>query len=122
MNRPVHFEILAEHPEKVASFYRSVFDWKIENWQGGEAYWLVDTGPGEAPGIHGAIMKREFPQAIINTVEVDSLEETLKKVEAAGGKKVHGPNQIPGIGIHAYCADPDGILFGVLEGLRAEKI
>ena len=39
----------------------------------------------------------------------------LEKVEAAGGKKVHGPNEIPGVGVHAYCADPEGNLFGILQ-------
>jgi len=81
MNRPVHFEILADHPEKVSDFYRSVFDWKIEAWKGSEAYWLVATGPEGKPGIDGGIMKREFPQAVINTIEVESLDETLKKIE-----------------------------------------
>ncbi|MEK7806951.1 MAG: hypothetical protein AAB528_04365, partial [Chloroflexota bacterium] len=54
-----------------------------------------------------------FPQQTINTVE--SLEETLKKVEPAGGKKVHGPMEIPGIGTHAYCTDPGGNMIGILQ-------
>ena len=58
---------------------------------------------------------REFDQAVINTLEVESLDETLKKIEKAGGQKVHGPNEIPGVGMHAYCSDIEGNLFGVLE-------
>jgi predicted enzyme related to lactoylglutathione lyase len=69
----------------------------------------------DAPGIHGAIMHRHFSQAVINTVEVDSLEETLQKIAAAGGKKIHGPEEIPGVGTHAYCEDPEGNLFGVMQ-------
>lgn len=57
-------------------------------------------------------------QPVINTVEVESLADTLKKIEAAGGKKVHGPNLIPGIGNHAHCVDPEGTMFGVLEPLK----
>ena len=115
MNRPVHFEILTDQPEKAAAFYRSVFDWKIERWKGSETYWLAITGKPRTPGIDGGIMTREFSQAVINTIEVESLEETLNKIEASGGRKVHGPYDIPGIGTHVYCADPDGILFGVLQ-------
>jgi len=115
MNRPVHFEILTDHPEQVGKFYHEVLGWKIETWEGPTAYWLVYTGEEGTPGIDGAIMHREFPQAVINTVEVKSLEDTIKKVEAAGGKKINGPNQIPGVGIHAFCADPDGNMFGLLQ-------
>ena len=115
MPRPVHFEILADDPEKVAAFYRDLFGWNIANWGGPQSYWLVTTGPEGTPGIDGGIMHRHFPQAVINTVAVDSMEETLAKIEAAGGKKVNGPNEIPGIGMHAYCADPEGNIFGVLQ-------
>jgi len=29
MKRPVHFEILAEDPKKIAGFYESLFGWEI---------------------------------------------------------------------------------------------
>ena len=115
MNRPVHFEILADHPEEVGKFYHEVLGWKIETWEGPIEYWLVTTGEEGTPGMNGAIMRRDFPQAVINTIEVESLDETLKKVEAAGGKILGGPNQITGVGIHAYCADPEGNMFGLLQ-------
>jgi predicted enzyme related to lactoylglutathione lyase len=115
MNRPVHFEILADDPGKIADFYQKVLDWKVATWQGPQTYWLVTTGPEGTSGINGGIMKRHFAQAVINTVAVQSLDETIKKIETEGGKKVHGPNEIPGIGLHAYCADPEGNLFGILQ-------
>jgi uncharacterized protein len=115
MNRPIHFEILADDPEKAAAFYRDVFGWEVAGWEGPQSYWLVTTGADEEPGINGGIMHRHFPQAVINTISVDSLDDTVRKVESAGGKKVHGPNEIPGVGIHVYCEDPAGALFGVLQ-------
>lgn len=118
MKRPVHFEILADSPEKVSAFYAEVLDWKITTWgEGEETYWLLTTGPDETPGINGAIMARSFKQAVINTIEVESLDEMLAKIAAAGGKTIHGPNEVPGVGIHAYCADPEGNLFGLMEPL-----
>ena len=115
MRRPVHFEILTEDPEKTVDFYRR-FGWKIADWEAGdEPYWLVTTGTEDVPGINGAIMHRHLQQAVINTIEVESLEATLEEIEAAGGKKIHGPNTVPGVGLHAYCADPEGTLFGVLQ-------
>jgi predicted enzyme related to lactoylglutathione lyase len=39
----------------------------------------------------------------------------LKSVEVNGGKLIHGPNEVPGVGLHAYCADPEGKLFGMMQ-------
>lgn len=116
MPRPVHFEILAEHPEVVAAFYQEVFGWTTSAWTGGsQMYWLVNTGPEGTTGINGGIMHRHFPQAISITMDVASMEETIAKIEAAGGRKIHGPDEIPGIGLHAYFTDPDGNIFGALQ-------
>ena len=82
---------------------------------GEQSYWLVTTGPDGEPGINGGFMSREFDQAVINTVELDSLEAATEEIEAAGGKLVHGPNEVPGVGTHAYFADPQGIIFGVMQ-------
>ena len=116
MSRPVHFEILADDPVKIASFYEQVLGWQVTPWEGGgEPYWLFTTGPEGTPGINGAAMHRSFKQAVINTIEVGSLEETMAKLEAAGGKVEFGPQDVPGVGKHVYCSDPEGNLFGVLQ-------
>ena len=116
MNRPTHFEILSENPDEVAEFYKTVLGWEIAVWDGPQKYWLVNTGD-EGPGINGAIMHRQFDQPVVNTMEVESLEAMTKTVEENGGKIVHGPSDIPGTGRHAYFADPEGNLFGLIEML-----
>ena len=118
MNRATHFEILAKEPEKMITFYKSVFDWEINTWEGPQAYWIISTGEEGTPGINGAIMGRSLDQAVINTIEASSLDAIQQAVEANGGKLVHGPNEIPQVGRHAYFADPEGTLFGVLEPNR----
>jgi predicted enzyme related to lactoylglutathione lyase len=32
MKRPVHFEILADDPQRVAAFYEVALDWQIARW------------------------------------------------------------------------------------------
>jgi len=115
MGRVIHFEIAAKDPDLITRFYQEALGWEIKVWEGSEEYRLVMTGPRDTPGIDGGIMPSGFPQPVINTVLVDSFDEALARIEAAGGKKVHGPNDIPGVGKHAYCADPEGTMFGILQ-------
>ena len=32
MNRPIHFEIQAENPERAIKFYQSLFGWTFNQW------------------------------------------------------------------------------------------
>ena len=68
--------------------------------------------------INGGIMDRHFPQPVINTIQVDSLEEAIVKVEQSGGTKIHGPNEVPEVGIQAYCTDSEGNIFGLHQPLK----
>jgi len=58
---------------------------------------------------------------VINTIEVESLEEMLTKVEEAGGTKIEGPVDIPEIGLQAYCRDPEGNIFGLIQPAADES-
>jgi predicted enzyme related to lactoylglutathione lyase len=115
MSRVVHFEILASDPERSAAFYREVFGWSSSSWSGPQRYWTLTTGPEGTPGINGALMHKHFPQPVVNTIQVASVEAALARVEQAGGRKLHGPNQIPNVGTVAYCSDIDGTIFGIIE-------
>ncbi len=55
MPKVTRFEIPAEKPERAVEFYKKVFEWKIEKWQGPIQYFLIDTGNNEERGINGAI-------------------------------------------------------------------
>ena len=34
MPRPVHFEIQADNPERAIKFYRELFGWEFNQWEG----------------------------------------------------------------------------------------
>ena len=121
MPRVVHFEIPAENPERAAKFYREVFDWKIEKWQGPFNYWLVTTGEDKEPGINGAIMEKGNFKTTVNTVGVSSVDEFLKKIVAAGGTVVMPKGAVPSQGYLAYCADTEGNVFGVFQRAPSAK-
>ena len=43
MPRVVHFEIVADMPERVMKFYKEVFAWEFKKWDGPQDYWFVKT-------------------------------------------------------------------------------
>jgi len=116
MPRVIHFEISADDPERAVNFYREVFGWEIQKWDGPVDYWLITTGPDDQPGINGAMMKRPDPTASTwNTIEVPSVDEFTSRVVGAGGRMSMPKTPIPGVGYQAYCQDTEGNIFGVHE-------
>lgn len=116
MPRFVHFELPAKDPQKVAAFYRTVFGWQVEKWDGPVDYWTVMSGEEGTPGINGGLYTPNPGMAgTINTLEVDDLDTYVRKVEANGGKVVAPRMAIPSVGYLAYVADVEGTVFGMMQ-------
>lgn len=120
MPRVVHFEIPADDPERVATFYEKVFGWKIDKWEGPMDYWLVKTGEDDEMGINGAIMPKKFGDKVRNTIGVESFDEYAKKIEAEGGNLLTEKMDIPGVGTMALFQDTEGNISGIIEPLPME--
>jgi predicted enzyme related to lactoylglutathione lyase len=114
MNRPVHFELGVENPQRALKFYREVFGWKTEIGEQEQQYWLLISENSAEPRVIGGLMTHtgKMPR-VVNTIGVESLDETCLKVVAGGGKIVMEKTAIPGIGWQAYCVDTEGIYFGI---------
>jgi predicted enzyme related to lactoylglutathione lyase len=121
MGRVVHFELFGDEPGKLADFYRTVFGWQIESWNGPFEYYLTSTGPRDAAGIDGAIAPfgSAGDQRTVVTVDVDDIDAALGRAVAAGARVVTEKQEIPGVGQQAYLTDPSGTVFGVLEAVQA---
>ena len=123
MNRIVHFEIQAEKPERAAKFYREVFGWKIEKWNGPMEYWMVMTAEKDSKelGINGGLLFRpaKMPSkecganAYVCTVDVENFDETAKKIVAAGGIVAMPKFAIPKMAWQGYFLDTEGNTFGL---------
>jgi len=116
MRRVVHFEISAEDIDRTTQFYATVFGWEFAKWDGPNDYWMITTGK-DAPGIDGGLMQRQADMctAVVNTLDVPSLDESIAKVTENGGTIVVPRMSIPGVGYMAYFTDPDGNMFGMME-------
>jgi predicted enzyme related to lactoylglutathione lyase len=117
MNRVVHFEIAVQDPERAIAFYKNIFGWKFEKAEVPFDYWLISTGKEADPGINGGLNRKPDagPACTVNTIQVDSVDSTIRKIVKRGGKVIRDKSPIPGVGYLAYCEDPDGTLFGILE-------
>lgn len=115
MAKVIHFEIPAEDPRQSVDFFSKVFGWKFNKW-GENDYYLTESGPKEEPGIEGAIMKWNRPdQPIVNTIQVDDIDETVKAIKENGGDILVSVQIIPGVGKHCYFKDPSGHIHGAME-------
>ena len=114
MNRFIHFELATDDVEKTAQFYREVFGWQIQKWDGPIDYWLVTNGDETTPGINGGLMPAggEF-RGTINTIGVADIDSVLVKIRAFGGEIVMPKDTIPGVGYQAYFKDNSGVIVGL---------
>jgi len=117
MSRVVHFEIPADNPERIAEFYNKVLGWDIQKWEGPVDYWLISTGKDSEPGIHGGIARKKDRPAsgVLVTAQVDSVDDSLKKIVNDGGSIVVPKRAIPGVGYQAHFRDPEGNVIGIME-------
>jgi predicted enzyme related to lactoylglutathione lyase len=72
--------------------------------------------PTEPGAINGGLMKRsaDTPTPVI-TIQVDGIDDSLKKIEAGGGSTVQARTEMPGIGAFAYFKDSEGNVMGLFE-------
>ena len=112
-NAIVHFEIPADDVKRAQKFYRAAFGWKISDpWK--MNYFLVETKRKGEDGINGGLMQRKNPgQPFMNYISVKSIDDSLQKVQRAGGSVCMPKTEIgQGMGWIAAFQDTEGNLMG----------
>lgn len=112
MSRVIGFEMSSQEPEKAATFYSRVFGWETaeQDWE----YWSISTGQRE--GIIGGISKgpSDYPHGTRIQIEVDSIDEAMKKAIENGAKVVREKMEFDDFYL-SYLVDPVGIGIGLYE-------
>lgn len=127
MPRVIHFEIVADNPERAMKFYKEVFGWEFNKWDGPQDYWLVKTGEDSQPGINGGLTPKTNQGSgntggrSTNSIDVPSIDEFSNKISMEGGKVLSPKMPIPGVGYLAICEDTEGISFGIIQYDRNAK-
>ena len=122
MDKVVHFEIPFDDKKRASKFYAEAFGWKLTDFPE-MSYVMAETTavnekrrPTEPGAINGGLFQRpkEAPHPVIY-VGVSSVEQALKKAQAAGGKVVTPKTPIPGMGAYARVTDTEGNILGLFE-------
>ena len=109
-NPVVHFEIGCRDLDSTTEFFTKVFGWKTETFEGAR---MINTGSSEGVQGHFTSLGHEPHQYTTFYIQVDDPAATLAAVEAAGGKTVVPPREIPGAGHFAWFSDPGGNTIGL---------
>ena len=112
-SRPTHFEIPVDDPDRAEKFYTTVFGWSLQRYPGAPQYYGMASTGETNPGINGALFQRGSDSETTLTMSVDSIEDTIKTIEAEGGKVVQEKTAIPSMGWFATCMDTEGNKVGL---------
>jgi predicted enzyme related to lactoylglutathione lyase len=123
MNKVQHFEVPADDISRAQKFYNSVFDWKAEEYpMGNDTYHMFNSGiaknddrtTAEPGAIDGAVIERENEKGAVIYITVDSIDDKIKKAEAAGGKLIKEKASFEH-GSYARISDSEGNIVGMFE-------
>jgi predicted enzyme related to lactoylglutathione lyase len=108
-----HFELPGDDLARAKNFYKKLFGWKFEKvpkWD----YWMIKTGGEDA--IYGGLTKREKSRkAVVNYIDVDSVEKCSVKIEKTGGKILVPKMPVKGWGYYAIFKDTEDNILGIWE-------
>jgi predicted enzyme related to lactoylglutathione lyase len=119
--KPTYFDMIVRDIDQAQQFFETVFGWQFTKMPGSDNYYRIEAGPKNEAGINGGI--GVLGQARISegrpltqiSVPVANLEAAVAQVKAKGGYVMEPRTKIPGVGWYATCAEPGGLLFGMLQ-------
>ncbi len=118
MDPVVHFEMPYADAARLARFYESAFGWRMRPLGAVMGDYVLATtvetdeqGPKRPGAINGGFYPTDpaaKPPCPALTIAVEDLDESTRKVQAAGGRLLGEPFEIPGVGRYAAFADSEG--------------
>lgn len=121
MGQPVvHFEVIGSDGDKLRAYYAELFGWEFQDMGGPMSYGLVlrdGNTNEEGAGINGGVGGVAGSEGHVTFyVEVPDIEAALGEAERLGGKRLMGPDEVPGEGFAiAHFGDPEGHVIGLVS-------
>lgn len=128
MDRVCHFEVPYSDKERMEKFYSGVFGWQFMPAPGDMPYtFAITTEMDEtmqikaAGGINGGTYPRSDEGGATSPViviEVESCEQRIQDIEAAGGVALMPAQQVGDFGIYAQVKDTEDNIIGLWQPLN----
>lgn len=119
--KPQYFDLTVKDLGVARRFFAAVLGWRFERFAMPYEYYRIAAGGPDEPGIDGGIgaiadTSISGGRPLVNlTVPVPDLAAAVAKVIENGGSVIEQRTPIPGIGWYATCAEPGGLMFGLIE-------
>ena len=106
----VHFELPADDAARATKFWKSLFGWKFQSWDGPVEYHMLS---GNEPGgaIYPAQSGERGPVVYFGTSDIDAAVARVRELGASAEDK----QPIPGVGWFARCVDSEGNPFSLFQ-------
>jgi uncharacterized protein len=112
----VWYELTTPDVAAARKFYPAITGWGTKEFDKDYTMWTTRGVPFAGIFRLGPEQRqRGIPPNWMPYVDVDNVDETSRKVNALGGKTVHGPQDIPNAGRFAVVQDPQGATFGIYK-------
>lgn len=119
--KPTFFDMTVQDVDKARQFFEGVFGWQFDKLDGSDNYYRIEAGPKSEHGINGGMgvvgqarISEGRPLTQIS-IPVPNLEAAMALVKEKGGYVMEPKMSIPGVGWYATCAEPGGLVFGMLQ-------
>lgn len=121
--RVVHFEIPFDDGDRARGFYRDAFGWDVREMPE-LSYTMIASGPTTDQGmpsepgfVNGGMAQRDASPAKspVITVDVESIDAALEKIETLGGSTILAKQAVADMGFAAYFTDSEGNVMGLWE-------
>lgn len=121
----VWYELMTTDDRAAEAFYSQVIGWKTADaGMPGMRYTLLSAGDTHVGGLMALPQEARDGGARpgwMGYVAVPDVDVHAKRVEQAGGKICHPPEDIPGVGRFASVMDPHGAAFCLFQGKDGEQ-
>jgi predicted enzyme related to lactoylglutathione lyase len=112
----VHVELNTTDVAKAKTFYGKLFDWKMEDVEGGESgtYTMINVGEGTG----GGLLKHPMPGAPsmwLAYVLVDDIKAATAKARSLGADIKKDVTEVMGMGWLTILQDPTGATLGLWQ-------
>ena len=117
MNPVVHFGMPAEDRKRMSDFYAKVFGWQTKQFGSEMGNYVFATTtesderntPKKPGAINGGFFTKTAEDTLPKvTIQVEDIQEAMRKIEAAGGKILGAVQDMPGLAKFVNFQDTEG--------------